>query len=53
MRGKLPAHIAVPASVALPFGTFERVLADSGNAGAAAAVVAAQKELVSRVLESM
>ena len=47
MRGALPKDIAVPASVALPFGTFERVLADGANKEAAAAVKAAQKDLVS------
>ncbi len=46
MRGSLPKEIAVPASVALPFGTFERVLTDKANSEAAAAVKAAQKELV-------
>ena len=46
MRGALPAGIAVPASVALPFGTFERVLADAANANTARAIAAAQKELV-------
>lgn len=46
LRGKLPASIAVPASVALPFGTFERVLKGDVNAEAAAAVAKLQKELV-------
>jgi hypothetical protein len=32
--------------VALPFGTFERVLADSGNKAVAAAVKALEAELV-------
>ena len=47
LRGKLPASIAVPASVALPFGTFERVLQDNVNRDAAATVGKLQKELVS------
>ena len=46
LRGQLPASIAVPASVALPFGTFERVLKDDVNQEAAAAVAKLQKELV-------
>lgn len=46
LRGKLPASIAVPASVALPFGTFERVLKDDVNTDAAAAVAKLQKQLV-------
>lgn len=46
LRGKLPASIAVPASVALPFGTFERVLKDDVNQEAAAAVAKLQKQLV-------
>ncbi|KAA6428767.1 MAG: carbohydrate-binding module family 45 protein [Trebouxia sp. A1-2] len=47
LRGKLPASIAVPASVALPFGTFERVLKDDVNTDAAAAVAKLQKQLSS------
>lgn len=35
----------MPSSVALPFGTFERVLADPANAALAKAVAAAEKEL--------
>lgn len=46
LRGKLPESIAVPASVALPFGTFERVLKDAINKEAAAAVAELQKKLV-------
>lgn len=46
LRGKLAADIAVPASVALPFGTFEKVLKDDVNKEAAAAVAKAQKALV-------
>ena len=38
LRNRLPADIALPASVALPFGTFERVLADKANSGVAAEV---------------
>lgn len=48
LRGKLPANIGVPASVALPFGTFERVLKDDVNKEAAAAIAHAQKALVSQ-----
>lgn len=47
LRGKLPASINVPSSIALPFGTFERVLADPANKEVAAAVAAAEKELAS------
>ena len=36
----------MPASVALPFGTFERVLQDRVNAGAAKAIASAQSQLV-------
>ena len=32
LQGKLPSWVGLPASVALPFGTFEQVLGDSGNA---------------------
>lgn len=46
LRGKLPESVAVPASVALPFGTFERVLKDATNKEAAAAVAELQKKLV-------
>lgn len=46
LRGKLPDSIAVPASVALPFGTFERVLKDDVNKEAAAAVAELQSQLV-------
>lgn len=49
LRAALPKGIAVPSSVALPFGTFERVLADNANAAAAAKVAEDQKKLV-RVL---
>jgi alpha-glucan,water dikinase len=31
IKGKLPGWIGIPASVALPFGVFERVLAGEGN----------------------
>lgn len=47
LRGKLPDSIAVPASVALPFGTFERVLKDDVNKEAAAAVAQLLNQLVS------
>ena len=36
----------MPSSVALPFGTFERVLADPVNAALAAMVKATEEELV-------
>ncbi|KAK9807043.1 hypothetical protein WJX72_011773 [[Myrmecia] bisecta] len=45
IRSKLPDSIAVPASAALPFGTFERVLADGANTPVAADVAGLQKEL--------
>ena len=45
LRGKLPSDVAMPSSVAFPFGTFERVLADPANAIAAAEIAAAEKEL--------
>lgn len=38
--------VAVPASVALPFGVFERTLKDPANKAAAASIAALQKELV-------
>ena len=38
--------VAVPSSVALPFGTFERTLKEKANAGAAKAVAGLQKQLV-------
>ena len=41
------AGVQAPASVTLPFGTFERVLAHESNKGVASAVAKAQKELVS------
>jgi alpha-glucan,water dikinase len=45
VRGALPAWVSVPASVALPFGAFERALADPANAAAADAVAALEAEL--------
>jgi alpha-glucan,water dikinase len=33
LRGRLPGWVGLPASVALPFGVFEKVLADDGNRG--------------------
>jgi hypothetical protein len=50
LRGRLPSDIAVPSSVALPFGTFERTLREKANAGAAKAIAALQKQLVRRNL---
>ncbi len=35
LRGKLPDWIVLPASVALPFGVFEKTLAEKNNAGVA------------------
>ena len=35
LRGKLPDWIGLPASVALPFGVFEKTLADKNNTGVA------------------
>ena len=32
LQGKLPSWVGLPASVAMPFGTFEQVLGDSSNA---------------------
>lgn len=46
LRGKVPGSIAVPASVALPFGTFERVLKDDVNKQAATTVAELHKKLV-------
>lgn len=46
LRGQLPDWIHVPASVALPFGSCERVLQDPANANVAKTVAAAQQELV-------
>lgn len=34
-RSTLPAEVSLPASVALPFGTFERTLADQANSAVA------------------
>jgi hypothetical protein len=45
LRNKLPEWIQVPASVALPFGTFEQVLAFGANSGAAARLRELQQEL--------
>ncbi|KAL4424419.1 hypothetical protein ABPG77_005662 [Micractinium sp. CCAP 211/92] len=43
LRRKLPAGVQAPASIALPFGTFERVLAADCNASVAAAVAKAER----------
>jgi len=40
--------VKVPASVALPFGSFERTLKDKANAGAAKTIAGLQTQLVSR-----
>jgi alpha-glucan,water dikinase len=45
LRNALPSWIQVPASVALPFGTFEQVLGYAPNAGAAARLRELQQEL--------
>ncbi|EFN54548.1 hypothetical protein CHLNCDRAFT_135335 [Chlorella variabilis] len=44
LRSKLPAGVQAPASIALPFGTFERVLAADCNKAVAAAVVAEEQQ---------
>lgn len=46
LRGVLPDWINVPTSVAIPFGSCERVLKDKANAEVAKAIQTAQKELV-------
>lgn len=46
LRAALPSTIAVPSSVALPFGTFERALKEKTNATAAENIAALQKKLV-------
>jgi alpha-glucan,water dikinase len=45
LRLKLPDWIAVPASVALPFGTFERVLGHHVNGGVAGRLHQLQEEV--------
>jgi alpha-glucan,water dikinase len=54
LRGRLPDWIHLPASLALPFGTLDRVLADEGNAGVRrdyqALVAAAELSRVREVL---
>lgn len=45
LRGKLPEWILVPRSVALPFGTFEAVLADPVNAEVAAELASLEVQL--------
>lgn len=47
LRDALPAHIKRPASIALPYGTFERVMNHRSNSNAAAAIQAAEEELAS------
>ncbi|KAI3425011.1 hypothetical protein D9Q98_008393 [Chlorella vulgaris] len=44
LRSKLPTGVQAPASVALPFGSFERVLAADCNSSVAAAVADAEKQ---------
>lgn len=50
LRQKLPGDIAVPSSVALPFGTFERTLKEKANSAAARNIASLQKQLVSMLL---
>ena len=45
LAGKLPGDLKIPASVALPFGTFEHIVEDPANKGCARDLDAAQKEL--------
>lgn len=47
LRSMLPAGVRAPASVTLPFGTFERVLGDPANGGAAQQLRALQARLPS------
>jgi hypothetical protein len=46
LRGRLPDWVGVPTSVALPFGTFERVLAHDTNVSVAERFESALAELV-------
>ncbi|KAL2621231.1 hypothetical protein R1flu_001436 [Riccia fluitans] len=45
LRGKLPSWIKLPTSVALPFGSFEKVLAESINQDVAKDIAALTKEI--------
>ncbi|BDA48979.1 Alpha-glucan water dikinase, chloroplastic [Coccomyxa sp. Obi] len=45
LRGKVADGVAVPASVALPFGAFERTLQDPSNAAYADTIQGLQKDL--------
>ncbi|KAL3680910.1 hypothetical protein R1sor_023866 [Riccia sorocarpa] len=45
LRGKLPSWIKLPTSVALPFGSFEKVLAESFNQDVAKDIAALTKEI--------
>ncbi|PRW45423.1 Carbohydrate-Binding Module Family 45 [Chlorella sorokiniana] len=47
LRSKLPQGVQAPASIALPFGTFERVLAADCNRSVAAAVAAEERSAAS------
>ena len=49
LRAKLPQHLAVPASLALPFGVAERVIAAPENKGVAQELSQLHKCLVSSV----
>lgn len=46
LRSKLSDTVAVPSSVALPFGSFERTLSHRSNTSAARQIAALQKQLV-------
>lgn len=43
--GKLPANVKLPQSVALPFGTCEKVMANSANAEVTARIQELEKSL--------
>ncbi|KAK2977472.1 hypothetical protein RJ640_016100 [Escallonia rubra] len=45
LKGKVPAWVGIPTSVALPFGVFEKVLSDALNQGVAKKVQLLQKKL--------
>ena len=47
LKGKLPGHLAVPASVALPFGAAERAIGDPANKAVADTLKQLQSRLVS------
>ncbi|KAM7269112.1 hypothetical protein ACFE04_024609 [Oxalis oulophora] len=45
LKGKVPSWIGIPASVALPFGVFENVLADDSNQKVAEKLMTLKKKL--------